>query len=130
MATVPTNKTTASPVGDAHAPGRGRRSRDPAHRAALEELAPFEQLARMVLKLRMERDLTQQQLADLLGTSVPAISRLESGQHRPNVETLQKLARACGRQLVIGFVEPLAAQTDQPIHTSISGRDADLVTLT
>lgn len=45
------------------------------------------------LRLRMERDLTQQALARLLGTSVPTISRLESGQHRPNVETLQKLAR-------------------------------------
>ena len=38
-----------------------------------------------------------------MGTSETAISRLESGQHKPSVETLQKLSRALGRKLVIGF---------------------------
>jgi transcriptional regulator with XRE-family HTH domain len=36
-------------------------------------------------------------------TSVPAISRLESGQHRPNVETLERLGEAFGERLVLGF---------------------------
>jgi transcriptional regulator with XRE-family HTH domain len=36
-------------------------------------------------------------------TSVPAISRIESGQHRPNLETLEKLGRAFGERVVFGF---------------------------
>ncbi len=38
-----------------------------------------------------------------MGTSVSAISRLESGQHRPNIETLEKLGQAFGEQFVLGF---------------------------
>lgn len=124
-----TSKTTPSPIGERHAPGRGRRSQSPDYRAALEEFAPLERLARMVLALRVERGLTQQQLADLLGTSVPTVSRLESGQHRPNVETLQKLARAFDRELVLGFVEPVAPRTEQPMRVRVGDRAAELVTL-
>lgn len=124
-----TTKTNLSPSGERHAPGRGRRAQSPAYRAALEELAPFERLARMVLAFRTDRGLTQQQLAELLGTSVPTVSRLESGQHRPNVETLQKLACAFDRQLILGFVEPVAQRTEQPMHVRVADRDAELVTL-
>ena len=42
-------------------------------------------------------------LAERMGTSISAISRLESGQHRPNVETLEKLGHAFGEQFVLGF---------------------------
>lgn len=122
-------KNSIPPVGDTHKAGRGRRAQHPAYQEALEEIAPFEQLARMVLRLRMERDLTQQALAGLLGTSVPTISRLESGQHRPNVETLQKLARAFDRQLVVGFVDPAYGASQQPLLARIADRDAEIVTL-
>jgi transcriptional regulator with XRE-family HTH domain len=38
-----------------------------------------------------------------MGTSVPAISRLESGQHLPSLATLERVARAFGERLVVGF---------------------------
>jgi len=38
-----------------------------------------------------------------MGTSVPAVSRLESGQHRPGLATLEKLARAFRERVVVGF---------------------------
>ncbi|CAN5852203.1 hypothetical protein BH23CHL8_BH23CHL8_10620 [soil metagenome] len=38
-----------------------------------------------------------------MDTSVSAVSRLESGQHRPSVNTLQRLALAFGERLVVGF---------------------------
>jgi transcriptional regulator with XRE-family HTH domain len=60
---------------------------------------------------------------------VPTISRLESGQHRPNVETLQKLARAFDRQLVVGFVDPAYGASQQPLLARITDRDAEIVTL-
>jgi transcriptional regulator with XRE-family HTH domain len=80
---------------------RARRSAE--YRAEQERLAPYEALARMVIARRIRYGLTQQQLAERMGTSVPAISRLESGQHRPSVETLEKLSHAFGERIVLGF---------------------------
>jgi ribosome-binding protein aMBF1 (putative translation factor) len=82
---------------------RHRTRRSPEYRAEKERLAPYEALARMVIARRIRYDLTQEQLADRMGTSVSAVSRLESGQHRPNVETLEKLALAFGERFVFGF---------------------------
>lgn len=74
-----------------------------AYEAEQERLAPYEGLARMVIGRRIRYGLTQDQLADRIKTSVSAISRLESGQHRPNLETLEKLGRAFGERFVLGF---------------------------
>lgn len=46
-----------------------------------------------VKKLRHEKDLTQQQLAELLGVAVSAISSYESGSRYPSYEVLISLAR-------------------------------------
>jgi DNA-binding XRE family transcriptional regulator len=93
-----------SPIGSTAVEGRRRRARrSQVYREEQARIAPYEELARKLIKLRMERDLSQSQLAELIGTSHSAISRLESGQHAPNVETLRKLARAFDRDLVIGF---------------------------
>jgi transcriptional regulator with XRE-family HTH domain len=43
---------------------------------------------------RANLGLTQEQLADRMGTSHSAISRIESGQHRTSVATLERLAEA------------------------------------
>ncbi len=60
----------------------------------------------MVIARRIRYGLTQGQLAQRMGTSVSAISRLEKGAHRPNVETLEKLGTAFGERLVLGFEDP------------------------
>lgn len=57
----------------------------------------------MVIARRIRYGLTQGQLAERMGTSVSAISRVENGAHRPNVETLERLALAFGERLVLGF---------------------------
>jgi ribosome-binding protein aMBF1 (putative translation factor) len=82
---------------------RRRAARSSGYRSELERLAPYESLARMVIARRIRYGLTQEQLAARMGTSVSAISRLESGQHRPNVETLERLGLAFGERLVFGF---------------------------
>lgn len=46
--------------------------------------------------LRVERDLTQADLARRVGVAQPMISRLESGTAAPSVRMLQKLAQALG----------------------------------
>lgn len=78
-------------------------ARDAEYTAALERLLPYERIARQVIGLRMEMDISQEELARRVGTSASAIARLESGHHRPSVETLRRVARALDRDLVIGF---------------------------
>lgn len=70
-----------SPVGTAHAAGIERRARESAaYKAALEGQQPYERLARRVIRKRMQLDLTQQELAERMGTSRFVVSQLEDGQ--------------------------------------------------
>jgi len=54
------------------------RMRDPAFAAAYEALEPEFQVARQVIALRLQRGLTQKELAQQVGTKQSGISRLES----------------------------------------------------
>src|SRR3954470_10028754 len=93
-----------SPIGTPATEAATRRQRqNPAYRAAHERLAPYEGIARMVITRRAELGLTQQQLAERMGSSHSAISRIESGQHRPSVATLERLARALDLRFLVGF---------------------------
>ena len=77
-----------------------------ANRSFVEEaarLAPLEDLARVFITYRIENEMTQEQLAAAMGTSASAISRLESGQHQPNLDTLRRFANLSGRNLLVGF---------------------------
>lgn len=80
-----------------------RRARNPEYRAELERLAPYEALARIVLRRRAQLGLSQAELARRMGTSHSAISRIESGQHPTSTETLRRLARALEGHAVLGF---------------------------
>jgi ribosome-binding protein aMBF1 (putative translation factor) len=93
-----------SPIGTPAAEAsRRRRHRDPAYRDAQERLSPYEGIARFVIMRRAELGLTQEQLAERMGTSHSAISRIESGQHRTSVSTLERLAQALDVRFVMGF---------------------------
>ena len=95
--------TPISPIGTDFLEDLELRRRDPAYAAVEAELAPLEALARILIAYRIEQGLTQEALAQRVGTSKTAICRLESGQHKPSVETLVKIGRALGQKLVIGF---------------------------
>lgn len=79
---------------------------DPAFRAELERLRPFEDVARQIIRLRLDHGLSQEALAERVGTTKSAISRLESGQHAPNFATLQRVAEAFGGRVEIAFNVP------------------------
>jgi ribosome-binding protein aMBF1 (putative translation factor) len=99
--------TSASSIGQSTAQASRRRARQsPEYRAELARLDPYEEIAREVIRLRMDSDLSQQGLADLVGTTKSAISRLESGHHAPTVSTLRKIATAFELKLVISFEVP------------------------
>lgn len=106
-----TEQEWVSPIGStSRAAQRRRAGRSAEYREEQDRLAPYEALARMIIARRIRYGLTQEQLADRMGTSVPAISRLESGQHRPNVETLEKLGQAFGERIVLGFEDSTGAR--------------------
>jgi ribosome-binding protein aMBF1 (putative translation factor) len=57
-----------------------------------------------VIGARARAGLTQEELAERMGTSQSAIARLESGRSRPSTTTLAKLAAATGTKLRVSFV--------------------------
>lgn len=96
-----------SPVGVSHEESMRRRARNPQYRAELERLAPYEALARIVIRRRGQLGLSQADLAKRMGTSHSAISRIESGQHPTTVQTLRRLATALDTHLVVGFADQI-----------------------
>jgi ribosome-binding protein aMBF1 (putative translation factor) len=96
--------TKISPTGSTAQETRARRARkSDVYRKEQQRLAQFEELARLVIKHRAAAGMSQKELAQRVGTSHSAISRLESGRHKTSVETLQRVAAALGLKLVIGF---------------------------
>lgn len=98
------SRSNASPIGTAATEAAQRRAaRSPEYRQQQAERVPFREIAWLLIKYRMDAGLSQQELADLVGTSHSQISRIESGRHRTNLETLQRIATALDRTLVVGF---------------------------
>ena len=102
-----------------------RALRSPAFRKALSEPDedPFLEVAYRLITLRDELGLTQAQLAKKIGISQQALARLESPHYKGHsVQSLNRVARACGRLLQISFFDPLApvGRTHQPIKKRFS----------
>jgi ribosome-binding protein aMBF1 (putative translation factor) len=96
--------TAKSPIGTSVEDHIERRSAaDPRFRETVDRLRPFEEIARVVIMRRAQLGMTQQELADRMGTTKSVISRVESGQHRSGTDTLRRLAQALGGHAVIGF---------------------------
>jgi transcriptional regulator with XRE-family HTH domain len=64
----------------------------------------------LLVEARRAARFTQRDLAAAAATPQPAIARIESGAVSPRSETLERLLRACGRELVTspatGEVDP------------------------
>lgn len=77
--------------------------KDPAYREAYDSLAEEFALAAAVIEARSRAGLTQEELAERMGTTQPVVARLESGRIRPSTRTLERLAQATGSRLIIRF---------------------------
>lgn len=75
---------------------------NPEVRRAYDELEPAYQLAR----LRNLRGLTQQQLAERVGTTQSSIARLESGATNPSLSFIERVVAALDGQVTVR-IEPL-----------------------
>jgi len=68
-----------------------------------DNLATLYEVQEEIIHLRIDKGLSQKQLADLIGTQQSAISRLESGEYNPSIQFLVKLAHALGKECHIVF---------------------------
>ncbi|MCD4714168.1 MAG: helix-turn-helix transcriptional regulator [Clostridiales bacterium] len=68
-----------------------------------DEMSPIYELKKEIIRLRIEKGLSQKELANLMGTKQSAISRLENGSYNPSVEFLNRIAHTLGKELHISF---------------------------
>ncbi len=78
--------------------------KDPEFAAAYAEADAEYSVIEQMLRARAAAGLTQEALAERLGTTQSAIARLESGRVSPSVETLRKYAAATGKRLRVEMV--------------------------
>ena len=82
---------------------RKDRSKSAGARAGYERARKSFELAEKVRALREAEGLSQSELARRIGSTQPAIARLEAGGVAPSIDTLQRIANALGLELVVGF---------------------------
>ena len=75
--------------------------KDPAFRREWERTEPQYQAARALIKLRIEKGLTQRGLAKKAKTTQAVISRIESLSVNPSLGILEKIASVFGKKLVV-----------------------------
>ena len=78
---------------------------NPAVKTAYDELAPIFALKRQMIALRKTAGLTQEQMAERLGTKKSNISRLESlnSENSPRLATVEDYARVLGYTVKVAF---------------------------
>ena len=87
------------PVGESFAQWK----KDPEYVAAYASLEGEFALASSLIKARSEADMTQEQVAQAMGTTQAVVARLESGKVLPSTRTLERFAKATRSRLRISF---------------------------
>jgi DNA-binding XRE family transcriptional regulator len=99
------------PVRHQHAEFLAQAHQRPGFAEAYESLQLEYALASQMLKARAKAGLTQDVVAERMGTTKSAISRLEAaGRHTPSLATLKKYAAAVGCDLQVKLVPLKTAQ--------------------
>lgn len=81
-----------------------RKKRDPEFAEEFEKNYENFKLNAMIKALRIESGISQQEMADRIGTKKSTISRMENHSEDIRFSTLQKVASACGKKISISFV--------------------------
>ncbi len=84
---------------------------DSAYRKEYEALDGEFALAGALIRARAEAGLTQEQLAERMGTKQEVVARWEGGKVMPSTRTLARLAKATGTTLQISFAPLRASHT-------------------
>ena len=65
---------------------------------------PRVEVVRQLKEVRKAEGMTQEHLAELVGTKKSNISRLESGRYNPSLDFLVKVADGLGRQITVKVI--------------------------
>ena len=60
-----------------------------------------QEIAEQLRQVRKEQGMTQERLAEKVGTRKSNISRLESGRYNPSLDFLEKVAGGLGREIEV-----------------------------
>jgi len=77
--------------------------KDPKFKKAYEKSRLEYEIARAIIRARIEKGLTQKQLADRLHTKQSVISRVEGANSTPSLSFLKRLAGALNSSLQVEF---------------------------
>ena len=76
---------------------------DKAVKAEYERLAHRYEAISKLISARIEKGITQKELAKKVGTKQSAIARFEAGNVNPSLEFLERVANVMGYKLTIGL---------------------------
>jgi HTH-type transcriptional regulator/antitoxin HipB len=82
---------------------RKRASKSPGFRTLVEKELAELRIGLTIKELRQKSGMTQEDLARRMKTTKSAVSRLENSSGGARLETLEKIAQAFGKELVIKF---------------------------
>lgn len=73
--------------------------KDPLLKVEYDRLGPEYEIIESIIRKRIEKKMSQKQLAKRMGTKQSAVSRLESGNYNPSLAFLKKVSTALGGKL-------------------------------
>lgn len=73
--------------------------KNPKFKEAYDALEPEYKLASELIKARLSKKMTQQQVAEKAGVSRVVVARLESGTTNPTLDTVARVAEVLGKEL-------------------------------
>lgn len=77
--------------------------KDPEFKKEYDALEVEFSIIEQVIRKRLDKGLSQKQLAEKIGTKQSAISRLEAGNANPSIAFLEKVAKALGGKLQVSL---------------------------
>ena len=78
--------------------------KNPDFKAEYETLEPEYAMIRQVIQARIDKKMTQEELALKVGTKQSNIARFESGRANPSFKFIQKIARALDTPISVTFM--------------------------
>ncbi|MBU2474392.1 helix-turn-helix domain-containing protein [Patescibacteria group bacterium] len=77
--------------------------KDPEFKRGFELEKKKLEISLAIIELRKQKRISQAKLADKIGLKQSAIGRIETGEQNLTIETLQKIASALNKKLVVNF---------------------------
>ena len=88
--------------------------KEPGFKEGYDALGEEFALASMLIAARAKAKLSQEELAERMGTSQSTIARLESGTAKPSLSTLERFAEATGTRVRVSLVPVDPARKKKP----------------